>query len=168
MSWSQFVDNYLVNRVNQNTGQVSYNVCEHGAIVGFDGSVLAATPEFALGSYSESVLMADGTSSMAQIDELATLHDAFQNGGMTSRPGGIRIHREKYFVVSYDSERNLMFLRKRNGGACVAKSGTAYVIGTFSAARKTKDFSGREDPQNPGAVNIACISLQDVLLNSGV
>lgn len=164
MSWSMYLEGYLVNHTNESSGATSRNLCENAAMIGIDGALWAATPGFSIDKYSAPVVHDDGTTSTVQIDEFASLNDAFQNRGATSRPGGIRIHHEKYFIVSYNPDRKVMYLRKRNGGACVAKSNNAYVIGTFSSSLKMNDASRGEIPQNPGSTNLACESLQDFLL----
>jgi len=164
MSWNNHLNGYLINYTNQNNGLTLNNLSENAAMIGIDGNLWAATPGFSLSKYSAPVVNDDGTSSMAQLDELATLHDVFENHGATSRPGGIRINNEKYFIVAYDPERSVLYLRKQNGGACVAKSNTAYVIGTFSASLKMNDSSRGQIQQNPGAINLACESLQEFLL----
>lgn len=168
MSYSQLVDAYLINSTDQETGETMQHVCEHGALIGQDGTPWAASPGFSLDTYDAVVDQGDGTSSSVRIDEFAALVEAYRNQGATTRPGGIRLHREKYFPISYISTENggLLCLRKRNGGACVAKSNKAYIIGIFSSGRKIRDMGGREVPQNPGATSLACKSLMDLLVSS--
>lgn len=168
MSWSMFVDMYLVNFTHQPTGRSASNVCEQGAIFGLDGAVWAATPGFSLDSYSTEIMNDDGSSSVAPIDEFATLEDAFQNNGLTSRAGGLRLHRERYHLISFDGEKGVMYLRKRGGGACVARTTSAFVIGTFSSQLQMTGLDGSLEPQNPGATNRSCEDLQAVLLQSGL
>ena len=56
MSWQDYVNNYLVNYTDSNSGKTASNVSEHGAIVGnTDGTVWASTPGFALEKYSTDV-----------------------------------------------------------------------------------------------------------------
>lgn len=170
MSYSQFVDAYLINTTDQETGETMQHVCEHGALIGEDGTPWAASPGFSLDTYDAVVDQGDGTSSSARIDEFAALLEAYKNRGATTRPGGIRLHREKYFPISYIDTENggLLCLRKRNGGACVAKSNKAYVIGIFSSGLKIRDMNGREVPQHPGATSLACKSLLDLLVISAL
>ena len=104
----------------------------------------AASPGFSLDTYDAVVDQGTASSSSARIDELAALVEAYQNRGATTRPGGIRLHREKYFPISYIDTENggLLCLRKRNGGACVAKSNQVYIIGTFSSGLKIPRYGG--------------------------
>jgi hypothetical protein len=164
MSWQDYVNNYLVNNTDQNSGKTAVNVVEHGAIIGnTDGTVWAATPGFTLEVYSATVEKEDGTSENVEINEFANLLDAFNNGGKTTKKGGIRIHKEKYFIVISDTEKNVMYLKKSGGGAAIAKSNLGFVIGTFSSKLKTKNYHGAEEPQNPGMVNRAVEELQTFL-----
>lgn len=169
MSWQDYVNSYLVNFTDVHTGQTASNVCEHGAIIGnTDGTVWASTPNFTLQSYTAEVEKDDGTTQQVTIEEFANLLDAFNNKGATSKAGGIRIAKEKYFIVSFDSERGVMYLKKSGGGACVAKSNLGFVIGTFASKLKAKNFHGTEEPQNPGLTNRACEELQKFLLENNL
>ena len=168
MSWNDYVQGYLVRYANQPTGERLSNVCENGALVGTDGTVWAATPGFALEKYSTSVENGDGTSATIRIDEFSQLSQAFTSAGMASRLGGIRIHREKYYTISYDSEKHIMYLRKENGGACIAKTNICYVIATFSRARTMNKSNGEQCPQNPGATNRSVEELQNYLISNNL
>jgi len=168
MSWNDYVNAYLINNTDSNSGKVIQNACDHAAIVGnTDGVVWASSPGFSLGSYSESVEDENGHSSKVNIDQFANLLQAFNNNGVCSNIGGIRIQQEKYFAVSFDSDRNVMYLKKNGGGACVGKSGLAFVIGTYNVGKKAiRD--GVEAPQNPGYCNLCCESLVDFLVSNNL
>lgn len=168
MSWQDYVDGYLVRSTNETSGKTASYVCEHAGMVGDDGTMWGSTSGFSLSTYSASVTHEDGTSTTAQINEFANLSNAYDREGRCSLPGGIRINREKYFVVSYDRDRGVMYLRKKNGGACVARSNRCFVIGTFSSALMMTDFHGDQVPQNPGATNRACESLQTFLRDNNL
>ena len=99
MSWNDYVNAYLINNTDSNSGKVIQNACDHAAIVGnTDGTVWASSPGFSLGSYSESVEDENGNSSKVNIDQFANLLQAFNNNGVCSNKGGIRIQQEKYFL----------------------------------------------------------------------
>jgi len=156
---------YLINLTDSNTGKVATNVCEHGAIVGnTDGTVWASTSGFSLDKYAVEVEKesGDGTEKV-NIDEFANLLDAFNNAGKTSKKGGLRIHKEKYYPVSYDADTQVMYLKKSGGGAAVGKSNLGFVIGTFNSKLKSKAFNGTSEPQNPGLVNKGVLDLQAFL-----
>jgi hypothetical protein len=164
MSWSDYVSGYLVNYTDQNNGKTASNVVEHGAIVGnTDGTVWASTSGFELSTYSTDIEQDDGTTKTVEVNEFANMLDAFNNKGATSKAGGVRIHKEKYYMVSFDSDREVMYLKKSGGGAAVAKSNLAFVIATFNTKLKSKGLSGAEEPQNPGLVNRAAEDLQTFL-----
>jgi hypothetical protein len=169
MSWSDYVTGYLVNNTNSQ-GKTATNVCEHGAIVGAeDGTVWASTEGFSFSKYSVEVDKEDASGTeTVEVDEFANLVDAFANAGVTSKKGGIRINKEKYFTVSNDTEKGVLYLKKNGGGAAVAKSNLGFVIGTFNSKLKTKDFSGNEVPQNPGFLNNAVEDLQAFLLENNL
>ncbi len=170
MSWQDYVNGYLVNLTDSNSGKTAANVCEHGAIVGnTDGTVWASTPGFSFETYTAEIEKADGSGTCKQeITEFANLLDAFTNKGETHRPGGIRIHKEKYFCVSYDGDRNVLYLKKNGGGACVAKSNLGFVIGTWASKNKLTNFNGVAEPQNPGICNRACEDLQRFLTENSL
>ena len=82
------------------------------------------------------------------VDQAGNLVDAFnQPSGNTTKPGGIYLNGIKYVTVSKDDER--MVLKKNGGGATVAKTGKALVVGTWAQAKKGK-VDGKEKAQNTG------------------
>jgi profilin len=169
MSWQDYINGYLLNNTDPNTGKTATNVSQHAAIVGnTDGTLWAGTPNFSLQSYSFEVEKDDGTTTNVQFDEFKNLADAFANNGFTNLPGGIRINNEKYFSVNFDSERNVLYLKKSGGGAAVAKSNLGFVIATFSSSLKTRNYHGAEEPQNPGLVNKAVEDLQKFLVENNL
>ena len=169
MSWQDYVDNFLVNHTNPNTGKSAYNICQHGAIVGNqDGTVWAATAGFTFDKYSIDLEDDQGNLAKVEIDEFASLKQAFDNNGVSSMRGGIRINKEKYFIVSYDSERQVLYLKKNGGGAAIAKSNLGFVTGTFAAYLKSKNYDGVDQPQNPGLVNFAVEELQKFLTENSL
>lgn len=170
MSWQDYVNGYLVNWVDVNNDNRTYtNVCEHGALVGNgDGTVWAKTDNFSFGVRKVEVEKEDGSGTTTiEVNEFENLQDSFNNQGTTKKLGGLRINGEKFFMVNFDSDRNVMYLKKNGGGACVAKSGLAYVIGTFSASLKAK-VGGKEVNQNPGNCNLVCEKLQEFLVSNSL
>jgi hypothetical protein len=129
MSWQDYVDNFLINHTNPNTGKSAYTICQYGAIVGNqDGTIWASTPGFTFEKYSTEIDDDQGNPTKVEIDEFANLKQAFDNNGVSSMKGGIRIHKEKYFIVSYDSDRQVLYLKKNGGGAAIAKSNLGFVL----------------------------------------
>ena len=170
MSWQDYVNGYLVNWVDVNQDNKAYtNICEHGALVGNgDGTVWAKTGNFNFGTFKVEVDKEDGSGTeKIDIDEFPNLKDACEHEGTTARKGGLRINNEKYFMVNFDNDRSVMYLKKNGGGACIAKSGLAYVIGTFNSSMKCS-IAGKEVPQNPGTVNLVCEKLQEFLTSNNL
>ena len=169
MSWQDYVNAYLIYNTDVNRGKTASNVCEGAAIIGnTDGTVWASSTGFNIGKYTIEIEKDDGSSEKAEIDEFQNLLDAFNNNGVATRKGGIRLNNEKYFIVSYDEERNVLYLKKSGGGAAIAKSNLAFVIGTFSNKLKAIGYNGAEEPQNPGLTNGAVESLQKFLLENSL
>ena len=67
-------------------------------------------------------------------------------------------------MVNFDSDKKVMYLKKQGGGACIAKSNMAFVIGVFSTSKKMK-FNGKEENQNPGMCNKVVEELQEYLIS---
>ena len=170
MSWDDYVNAFLVNWTDvSNENKVYQNTCEHGALVGnADGVVWAKTGTFGFGVIQVDLEKEDGSGTeKVTVDEYANLCDAFNNEGTTSKKGGLRINKEKYHMVNYDGDRNVMYLKKNGGGACVAKSGLAYIIGTFNSSLKTK-VNGVDQAQGAGVCNLVCEKLQQFLVDNSL
>ena len=165
MSWQDYVSSYLTNFTDANSGKTASNVCEHGAIVGnTDGTVWASTTNFKLDpSFTVEVEKDDGSTEKAVVNEFESLLDAFTNKGLPTKKGGVRINHEKYFPVLFDEERGVLYLKKSGGGAAVALSNLAFVIGTFSSKLKLTNLNGVVEPQNPGYTNRVVEELQTFL-----
>jgi hypothetical protein len=168
MSWQDYVNAYLVNWTDQNTGKSAFNICDSGAIIGNqDGTVWASTPGFALKTEQVDVDKEDGVGTeKVNVVEFNSLKDAFdgETFGRTSQKGGIRINGEKYFAVSQDPDTKIIYLKKAGGGAAIAKSNLAFVIGIFDVSKKMKNLNGNEEVQNPGMTNRVVEELQKFLL----
>lgn len=170
MSWNDYVTAYLTNYVDQTTGKAHTNSCEHGAIISVaDGTVWASTSGFSIHTSIEvHVDKEDGTGQETKkINEFENLKNAFENEGSTNNVGGLRLNGEKFFLVSFNKDKQVAYLKKNGGGAAVSKSGQAFVIGTFSTAKKvTITFNGAnsEVNQNPGLTNTGVEKLQEFLV----
>ena len=158
MSWNDYVTSKLINTVDANQHKLE-NVLEHGALIGCnDGVTWAASAGFAVGKNKGTV---EGSGEV-EIDEFANIVDAFNNNGDCKKVGGIRLSKEKFYMVNFDSDKKVMYLKKQGGGACIAKSNMAFVIGVFSTSKKMK-FDGKEENQNPGMCNKVVEELQEYL-----
>lgn len=123
---------------------------------------------FALNTYTLAIEREDGSTQNVEINEFQNLLDAFSNQGKTTRAGGVRINQEKYLVVNFDEDRAVMYLRKKDGGACVARSNTTFVIGTFRDSEKLRSFHGVEEPQSFSMLTLGCESLQTFLTQNNL
>ncbi len=166
-SWTQAITNYLMNVDVPGTGVTASNVCEHAAMIGDDGTPWAATPGFSLQSYSLTVDSADGGTRSARIDELSRLRLAFQH--RSGPEDGLRLNREKYFLIHHYVDKNILYLKKTGGGACIARSGQCFIISTYSDGKvMTKRGSEEMSPQDFGMVIRGCVRLQGLLLENGL
>lgn len=169
MSWNDYINGYLVNYTDDNIGKTLNNVSENAAIIGnTDGTMWAATEGFTLANYSVAIEDDAGDTKTVQVNEFANLLDAFSNGGKTSKAGGVRLNKEKYLVIGFDPGKNIMFLKKKNGGACIAKSNIAFVIGTFHAAKQVTINGDFTEAQSFGTLNQSCEKLQAFLFDNAL
>lgn len=173
LSWQDYVNAYLTNYVDQTNGKSYLNACEHGAIVSnTDGTVWASSSGFTFGKYTVQIDKEDGSGTETfEIDEFSNLLNAFDNDGTCTAKGGIRINKEKFFIVSYDADKKVMYLKKSGGGAAVARSNQAFVIGIFSTSKKTTVKTGTsrsEQAQSPGVTNTGVEKLQEFLTSSNL
>ena len=169
MSWADYVNAYLVNYVDQTNGKTYLNASQHGAIVSnADGAVWAASKDFTLSKYAIDVEKEDGTGTLKiEIDEFTNLKNAFDNNGVSTAKGGIRINKEKFLIVSYDSDKKIMYLKKNGGGAAIAKSNLAFSIAVFSTSLQLTLKVGTTETkqnQNPGITNLGVEKLVDFLV----
>ena len=169
MSWQDYVNAYLVNYVDQTNGKQILNASEHGGIVSnADGTVWAASPGFTFGKYQTEIDKEDGSGTeKIEIDEFLNLKNAFDNNGVSTAKGGIRINKEKFFIVSYDLDKKVAYLKKNGGGAAVAKSNLSFVIAVFATSKKSTVKVGTtssEVTQNPGTTNTGVEKLQEFLV----
>ena len=172
MSWNDYIRQYLENWTDPNTGLKVLNACENGALVSnTDGTLWAATASFNLSAYEVTILNANGVPEKININEFANLTDAFANNGVTRKTGGIRLNREKYYVISFDSDRQVLYLKKQGGGACVAKSTFAFVIATYDCSKQSIVKACADEilvSQSVGQTNKSCESLQAFLLDNNL
>ncbi len=109
-------------------------MCEHAAIYGTDGTLWAASPGFQLYNYSFDMTLEDGSKKSVPVNEFTAALEATK-GNRKGTEAGIRMANQKYMLVKHNPENNSAYLgREGGGGACVARSNTAVVIGIWNKA----------------------------------
>ncbi len=174
-SWGAFIQNYLVNNVHGET--TVYGACEHGALLGPDGTVWASTEGFKLNSSSSvEVAKDDGSSEKITINEFDHIVDAVKNKGDTTKmkKGGVHFMGAKWVVLDgYQGEDYYtQYFRKNGGGAAITITAKGnIVIGSFNLEAKAvllKDGNQKEIKQSVGNCNNAVDDLSKVLVQSGL
>ena len=141
MSWNDWVKNSLINCTDH--GHSYMNVLTDGAIVGFDGAVWART---------------DGID--IKPDECKKLNELL-NQSENNTPS-IMVGGKKYQVTHYEPNA-FVYLKIKEGGATIAKTNQAYVVGIYSTAKKYKTGEGKELPQSVGMCNTVVENLAATL-----
>ena len=117
------------------------NVCEHAAIYGLDGSLWAASPGFQLYNYNFDMTLEDGSKKPVPVNEFTAAHEA-SKGNRKGTEAGIRMANQKYMLIKHNPELNSAYLgREGGGGACIARSNTALVIGVWN---KVAEMSNKQ------------------------
>ena len=141
MSWGAYITNSLVNKQDA-AGHVYNNVLVEAALMGFNGAEWAKTAGLAV--------------SKAEVDKL---NELFKQSGANAIPS-VNLAGKKYQVTHYDG--NSAYLKIKDGGATVAKTTQAYVIGVYNTTKKYKQ-DGKEMPQCVGMCNMVVEELANQL-----
>ena len=141
MSWGAYITNSLVNKQDANN-HVYNNVLTEAALMGHNGAEWAKT--------------AGLTVSKAEVDKL---NDLFKQSGANSIPS-VNLGGKKYQVTHYDG--NAAYLKIKDGGATVAKTNQAFIIGVYNTTKKYKQ-DGKELPQCVGMCNMVVEDLANTL-----
>jgi profilin len=157
MSWDSYINNLTTKEI---PGGVIENCVEHAAIISIsDGSIWASTPNFGLYGYSVDVPTEDGLSTQpVLVNEIELLLYIVNHDGASNSLAGIRLSNEKYFKVQSDAAAGTIYLKKNNGGACIAKGIQTIVFGSWSSANPH---------QNPGLCNEQVEKLAEYLRSTG-
>ena len=141
MSWEDCINNFLLNKQDA-AGDVYNNVLTQAAIYGFDGTKWAATDKFDVSA-----------------DEINKLNDFFKQS--SNGTPSLMIRGKKYHVTHYEPGA-LAYLRIINGGATVAKTNQAYIIGIYDT-NDTYFHNGISMPQSFGMRNTVVEELAKTL-----
>ena len=131
MSWGAYITNSLVNKQDAN-GHVYNDALTEAAIMGHNGAEWAKT--------------AGLTITPDEIKNINTLFSQKNNSIPSIVMGG-----KKYQVTHYE-EGAFAYLKIKDGGATIAKTNQAYIIGVYNTTKKYK-YDGKEMPQSVGVCN---------------
>jgi hypothetical protein len=108
------------------------NVCAHAAIYGIDGSPWATSAEWpGLHEYEHPLEQDDGSTTNIKVNEFNCAM-AVSNGKRMPTAAGVRLGHTKFVMIKHDPETNVCYLsRMGGGGACVARTKNALVIGIW-------------------------------------
>ena len=145
MSWIDYINNSLLNKQDA-AGHVYNNVLTQAAIYGHNGAKWAATPKFEIGA-----------------DEINKFNEFFKqtsNGTPSLMMGG-----KKYQVTHYEPNA-FAYLKIKDGGATIAKTNQAYIIGIYNTTVNYL-YDGKPLPQNVGTCNTVVEELAKTLKDLG-
>ena len=145
MSWDAYISNALLNKEDANK-HVYNNVLTQAAIYGHNGAKWASTDKFDIGA-----------------DEINKLNDFFKqtsNGTPSIMMGG-----KKYQVTHYEPNA-FAYLKIKEGGATIAKTNQAYIIGVYSTTSNYL-YDGKPMPQSVGMCNTVVEELANQLKGMG-
>ena len=131
MSWAAYISNSLINKQDA-AGHVYNNALTQAAIYGHNGAKWASTDKFDISA-----------------DEINKFNDFFKqtsNGTPSLMMGG-----KKYQVTHYEPNA-FAYLKIKEGGATIAKTNQAYIIGVYSTTANYL-YDGKSLPQSVGICN---------------
>ena len=144
MSWADYINNALINK--SANGHVYNNVLTQAAIIGHDGAEWAKTAGLSI-----------------KPDEINKLNDLFKQS--SNNTPSIMLGGKKYQVTHYETNA-FVYLKIKDGGATVAKTGKAFIIGVYNTTKNYK-YDGKELPQGVGMCNTVVEELANQLKGLG-
>ena len=145
MSWGAYITNSLVNKQDAN-GHVYNNVLTEAAIIGQNGAEWAKSAGLSV-----------------KPDEVKALGKVFAQ--KTNSIPSVNLGGKKYQLTHYE-EGKFAYLKIKDGGATVAKTKQAYIIGVYNTTKKYK-YDGKELPQSVGMCNTVVEDLANQLTGMG-
>ena len=140
-SWTDYINNSLVNKQDA-AGHVYHNALTQAAIYGHNGAKWAATDKFEIAP-----------------DEINKFNDFFkQTSNLTP---SLMMGGKKYQVTHYEPNA-FAYLKIKEGGATIAKTNQAYIIGIYSTTTNYL-YDGKPLPQNVGTCNTVVEELAKTL-----
>ena len=144
MSWAPYINNALINKSDK--GHTYHNVLTEAAIIGHDGASWAATAGLAV--------------SQDEAKKLCELFKQSENNTPSIMVGG-----KKYQVTHYEAGK-FVYLKIKEGGATIAKTAKAFIIGVYNTSKKYK-YDGKDLPQGVGMCNTVVEDLATTLIGMG-
>ena len=145
MSWGDYITNSLVNKQDAN-GHVYNNVLTEAAIMGIDGAEWAKTAGLSV-----------------KPDEIKKLNELFKQS--ENNTPSIMLGGKKYQVTHYEKNA-FVYLKIKEGGATVAKTNKAFIIGVYNTS-KNYTYDGKPLPQGVGMCNTVVEDLANQLKGMG-
>ena len=158
-TWQSYIDGMIVNEPMPD-GSWLTNICQEAAIIQHDGSFLAQTPGFSLGTYEVTVMDKDEKPQTVTVNEKEILINLAFTGKATTKEAGIRINNTKFMLAKYDSDSKTAYLSKAQGGACVMATATTIIFASYNTSLKMSNGLG----QNAGKCNLVVEKLAKMLL----
>jgi hypothetical protein len=168
MSWDDTLNNYVLNYQNYDDPSIETKNATDGAVIfDVDKNIYAQVGNIELRVGKVDQEQEDGTVKKIDVDEIDNLMDYHKNGGTTSKAGGVRIAGVKYFAVGQNKQFDSYILKSSNGGACLAKTATLYILAIYNKSKKATLPNGSQVEQNPSLCNEVVQKLQEYYLNGG-
>ena len=145
MSWIDYINNSLLNKQDA-AKHVYNNVLTQAAIYGHNGAKWAATEKFEIGA-----------------DEINKFNEFFKQTS-NSTPS-LMMGGKKYQVTHYEPNA-FAYLKIKEGGATIAKTNQAYIIGIYNTTVNYL-YDGKPLPQNVGTCNTVVEELAKTLKDLG-
>lgn len=132
MSWKGYVDSLM-----------STNLLNHAAIIGTnDGKIYASSEGFTMTVHQGSCTNEKNEKKEFLVDEYHSILDLVNKKGMVPNPPGIWINNQHYHLLQFRDDINSAYLKCKNGGACVVKTGKTIVVGTYRNDDDAKKTGG--------------------------
>ena len=168
MSWDEYVNGYLLNYTDYETGEVTLNINDGAAIIDASSKeVLSVGGNIELRSGDVDQEQDDGSVKKIKLNEVDNLIAIHESQGKVVPPGGVRIKGEKYIYVGKNGEFNSVYLKGNGKGACISKSESLYIVAVWNGAVGFINDKKLPDKQNAGMCNKSVEDLQKYLAESG-
>ena len=145
MSWGDYITNSLVNK-QDDKGHVYNNVLTEASIMGMDGAEWAKTAGLSV-----------------KPDEIKKLNELFKQS--ENNTPSLMLGGKKYQVTHYEKNA-FVYLKIKEGGATVAKTNKAFIIGVYNTS-KNYTYDGKPLPQGVGMCNTVVEDLANQLKGMG-